>query len=841
MMKNWWIILMLVAQLMAAQNTHLPLKADWKFRQKNKEVYYPATVPGTIHTDLLKNGLIQDPFYGTNESGVQWVEQEDWEYTATFEAGKELLNSQHIELTFDGLDTYASVFLNERLILKANNMFRYWTVNVKNDLKPGKNTLRVVFESAVKKGKADAAALPYTLPGDEKVLTRKAQYQYGWDWGPRFVTCGIFKPVYIHCWNDLRLKQVHYFIKELNDSTATIGFITETESATTGTMDVELLVALNDFPTGNSPNKAYRVALKKGIQRDTCYYTIRKPELWNTNGLGKANLYHATLSIKQHGKAIDQRSVSVGLKHLELVRQKDAFGESFFFRLNGKPVFMKGANYIPQHSFVSELKNSNYETIVRLAKEANMNMLRVWGGGLYEDEAFYEQCDRNGILVWQDLMFACAMYPGDTAFVENVKQEVAQQAQRLRNHTSLALWCGNNEIDEGWHNWGWQKQYRYSKKDSAIIWNHYKALFHEAIPDILKQYDSQTAYWPSSPGIGWGHEESLLKGDAHYWGVWWGMEPLDTYQKKTGRFMSEYGFQGMPSVALFKTFCDTTELNLHSPSVKAHQKHPTGYQTIKTYMERDYKVPGTFEEFVYVSQLLQRDAMKTAIEAHRRAMPYCMGSLYWQLNDCWPVTSWSALDNTYRPKALYYETKTLFGEVAISIHKNRSEYEVFVISDKATDEEAVLSMTLKNTKGDTILHKQDTIVISANASAIYTSLRENELNGLSKNELYLSCSLKTTEGRIAARNNYFFVKPKDILLYDPNIKLSWSKETKTITLRAKSFVKDLYIFSDQQDLDLPYNFIDLEPERTVQIKFNAEIKPGTTLKYFSLYHSSLNK
>jgi beta-mannosidase len=502
---------------------------------------------------------------------------------------------------------------------------------------------------------------------------------------------------------------------------------------------------------------------------------------------------------------------------------------------------MKGANYIPQHSFVSELKESNYETIVKLAKDANMNMLRVWGGGLYEDDAFYEACDRNGILVWQDFMFACAMYPGDPAFVENVKQEVAQQAQRLRNHTCLALWCGNNEIDEGWHNWGWQKQYHYSAKDSALIWNNYKTLFHEAIPRILKQYDPHTSYWPSSPSIGWGHEESLLQGDAHYWGVWWGMEPLDIYQKKTGRFMSEYGFQGMPSVALFKTFCDTSELNLNSASVKAHQKHPTGYETIKTYMERDYKVPENFEEFVYISQLLQRDAMKAAIEAHRRAMPYCMGTLYWQFNDCWPVTSWSALDNTYRPKALYYETKKLYNDVSISIHKNRSEYEVFVISDKTTDEEAVFSMTLKNTKGDTILHKQDTVMISANKSVIYKSLRENELSGLSKNELYLSCSLKTKEGRMIARNHFFFVKPKDILLHDPNIALSWSKETKIITLRAKSFVKDLYIFSDQQDLELPYNFIDLEPGQTVQIKFNADIKPGTTLNYFSLYHSSLNK
>lgn len=839
-MRYRWLILLFVSGLMAGQHVSFPLKANWMFRQKGTETFYPATVPGTVHTDLLNNHLIKDPFYGTNEATVQWVEEKDWEYTGSFEVGTGLLKYKHVELKFEGLDTYASVFLNDKQILSCHNMFRYWTVDIGKQLKPGKNTLRVVFESAVKKGKSEAAALPYTLPGDEKVFTRKVQYQYGWDWGPRLVTCGIFKPVYLECWNDVRLKHLNYFIKELHDSTAAIGFVTETESVKDQNLDVALRLSLNDNQENLSP-RAYKVQVKKGIQRDTFYYTIQQPKLWYTNGLGKANLYQAELSIGQGGKTLHKKSVSVGLKRLELVREKETFGESFFFRLNGNPVFMKGANYIPQHSFVSELKNSNYETVVKLAKDANMNMLRVWGGGLYEDEAFYEACDRNGILVWQDFMFACAMYPGDPAFVENVKQEVAQQAQRLRNHTCLALWCGNNEIDEGWHNWGWQKQYHYSAKDSALIWSNYNTLFHEAIPGILKQYDPHTAYWPSSPSIGWGHQESLLQGDAHYWGVWWGMEPLDTYQKKTGRFMSEYGFQGMPSVALFKTFCDTNELNLNSASVKAHQKHPTGYQTIKTYMERDYKVPENFEEFVYVSQLLQRDAMKTAIEAHHRAMPYCMGTLYWQFNDCWPVTSWSALDNTYRPKALYYETKKLYNDVSISIHKNRSEYAVFVISDKVKDEKAVLSMTLKNTKGDTILHKQDTIMISANKSVIYTSLRENELNGLSKNELYLSCSLKTKEGIMIARNNFFFVKPKDLLLHDPNITLSWSKETKTITLRAKSFVKDLYIFSDQQDLELPYNFIDLEPGQTVQIGINADLKPGTTLKYFSLYHSGLNK
>ncbi len=839
-MKHWWIILVFVSEFLTGQNLSLPLKTGWHFRQKGKDVSYPASVPGTVHTDLLRNGLIKDPFYGTNEASVQWVEQEDWEYSTSFEVGTGLLKYHHVELTFDGLDTYATVFLNGQLILTCNNMFRSWTTDIKKQLKPGKNTLRIVFESAVKKGKAKAAALPYTLPGDEKVFTRKAQYQYGWDWGPRLVTCGIYKPVYLNCWNDVRLNDLSYFIQTLHDSVANIGFATETESTKDLNLELELHLGLNDT-SAKAFQKSYTLTIKKGIQRDTFYYSIRKPQLWYSNGLGKANLYHARLHTVHQGKTVDQTSLAIGLKQLELVREKDAFGESFFFRLNGEPVFMKGANYIPQHSFVTELRDSNYKRIVKLAKDANMNMLRVWGGGLYEDDAFYEQCDQNGILVWQDFMFACAMYPGDTAFVENVKQEVAQQASRLRNHPCLALWCGNNEIDEGWHNWGWQKQYNYSAKDSALIWNNYKTLFQQAIPGILKQYDPHTAYWPSSPSIGWGRKESLVQGDAHYWGVWWGMESFEVYEKKTGRFMSEYGFQGMPSLDLFKTFCDSSERHLSSATVKAHQKHPTGYQTIQTYMERDYPVPAGFEKFIYVSQLLQRDAMKIAIEAHRRAMPYCMGTLYWQLNDCWPVTSWSALDNTYKPKALYYETKKLFGWLSLSIHQNGADYEVFVISDKPVDEQGVFTMTLKNTKGDTLLHKQNTLFISSNSSVVHTRLKESELKGLSKKELYLSCSIRDAQGNTITQNQFFFVKPKELLLYDPGISIELSTGRDTLSISAKHFAKDLYLFSDQQELSLSDNFINIEPGQTVKLCAGQKLKPGTTLKYFSLYHCSVSK
>ncbi len=828
-MKHWWIILLLVSGCITGQNVRLPLKAGWQFRQKGKEASYPARVPGTVHTDLLRNGMIKDPFYGTNEASVQWIEQEDWEYSTSVEADKSLLTYTHVELTFEGLDTYAKVFLNDRLILTGNNMFRAWTVDIRQQLKPGKNSLRVVFESAVKQGKAHAAALPYPLPGDEKVFTRKAQYQYGWDWGPRLVTCGIYKPVYFNCWNEVRLNDLSYFIQELHDSVARIGFVTETESTKDLSLKLELHLALND--TGAKAfRKSYTLAVKPGIQRDTFYYNIRKPQLWYSNGLGKANLYHAKLRAGQQGKTVDQKSLAIGLKQLELVRKKDAFGESFFFRLNGKPVFMKGANYIPQHSFVTELRDSNDTRIVKLAKEAHMNMLRVWGGGLYEDEAFYEQCDQNGILVWQDVMFACAMYPGDTAFVENVKQEVAQQARRLRNHPCLALWCGNNEVDEGWHNWGWQKHYNYSAKDSATIWNNYKALFHEAIPGVLKQYDPHTAYWPSSPSIGWGHKESLMQGDAHYWGVWWGMEPFEVYEKKTGRFMSEYGFQGMPDYFTLKHYGDS--LHLNSTYIKAHQKHPTGYQTIQTYMERDYPVPSGFEKFIYVSQLLQRDAMKTAIEAHRRAMPYCMGTLYWQLNDCWPVTSWSAIDYDHRPKALYYATKKLYANFCMSVDTSGKRCNIYVISDSTKPISAKLEVRLKSMEGKTLLSQVKDIFIKENSSAVFENFSDEELKPFNKKSIYLSCKL-IMNGKIIAHKNYFFVKPKELLLYKPHILIR--QKDNSIRITSDVFVKDLYVYTKENALAIPDNYMDLEPDEPIELKTPAGTNISALIEYLSLY------
>lgn len=835
---------MFISLLGFSQVTETILNANWKFKQVGSKISYPAIVPGTVHTDLLENKLIKDPYLKDNEKSVQWVENEDWEYIGTFKCDKKTIQNKHVELNFEGLDTYAKVFLNGVQILDCNNMFRSWNIEVKQHLKIGENQLQIIFESSVNKGKAEAAKLNYTLPGDEKVFTRKAQYQYGWDWGPRLVTCGIYKPIKLICWDNFKVESIKHIIENINDSKATLKFILQIKSEIDSTYNISINSTHNvNHPQDLLSKQIKKIHLHKGLNTDTLNYTIQNPQLWYPNGIthhAACYTFNFDITTKKQNTSII-KNLTIGLRTIELVRAKDFFGESFYFKINGKVIFMKGANYIPQDNFVPRTTNSEYKKIISLAKDANMNMLRVWGGGVYPSDEFYEECNRNGILVWQDFMFACAMYPGDTAFVENVKQEVKQQVQRIQNHPCLALWCGNNEIDEGWKNWGWQNQYRYSKQDSLKIWNDYKNLFQETIPAIIKQINPAVNYWPSSPSIGWGHKESLLQGDSHYWGVWWGMDPFDVYEKKVGRFMSEYGFQGMPDIKTFKTFCDTNELTLNSTSVKAHQKHPTGYQTIQTYMERDYIIPSDFKKYIYVSQLLQRDGIKTAIEAHHRAMPYCMGTLYWQLNDCWPVTSWSAIDYTYKPKALYYETKKLFNDVTISVHEERGDYNVYIISDKLQYINGKLNISLKNIKGDILFQKTDSVHIASNSSAIYYKLSKQELVQMNLKDTYLSCELKGENNILITKNIYCFVKPKELNLQKPDLKINYLKDKNVWTISSNTFTKDLYLFTNQSNINFSDNYFDLEPNQAIEIKSELGVKLSEQIQHISLYDVNQSK
>ncbi len=809
-------------------------KEQWLFKNTQENKWFSAKIPGTVHTDLFENKIIPNPFTGNNEKLLQYIERENWEYKTDFYITKTEYQNEQIELNFEGLDTYAKVFVNDSLILTANNMFRTWNLEVKRFLKIGNNQLKIVFESAVNRGEVEAKKLPYELPGNEKVFTRKAQYHYGWDWGPRFVTCGIYEAIQLHFWNQAKINHVQFIQEKLTKELAIIHFKVEVNCSQKGLYSFGIY---NSKPSRDLPLfKDTFIELQKGINTVLLNAKIKNPELWWTHHLGKQNLYYYTIFLESASKKIDLKHVTFGLRTIELVQENDSLGKSFLFKLNGIPVFMKGANYIPEDNFLPRVTYSKTKQLINDAKAANMNMLRVWGGGEYASDYFYQLCNENGILVWQDFMFACAMYPGDSAFLENVNAEVNDQIIRLRNNPSLAIWCGNNEIDEGWKNWGWQKQFKFNSNDSTKIWNDYVLLFENNIKNAVQLLDKSRFYWPSSPSIGWGRKESLTQGDAHYWGVWWGMEPFKTYEKKVGRFMSEYGFQGMPSLNTFTKMgalqYTKNGLKIDSTILKTHQKHPTGFETIQTYMERDYPIPKSFENYIYVSQLLQAEGMKTAIEAHRRTMPYCMGTLYWQLNDCWPVTSWSSVDYDGNWKALHYQVKKSYENLLVTFEEKNDAVLVFIVSDQLENIKGNLTIKVLDFDGKMVLTENVEIIVKPNTSSIYYYFDTSKMKGeLNINNLVLSATFNNVNTKINAL--HYFVKPKDLLLQKPSFEIR-NLRGNQIEISSDKLAKKVYLYSNDNSIIFEDNYFDLLPneKKIIQLNksFSAKILPKINIK-----------
>ncbi len=659
------------------------------------------------------------------------------------------------------------------------------------------------------------------MPESPRSFVRKAQYQFGWDWGPRLVTAGIWKDVKLNFWNIARLDHVKIEQKILTKQKADLNIHAEIFATEEGKYSFSI--------NGKSQN----ISLKSGLNLVSIPYQIQNPKFWQPNGWGKPNLYDLKITLKKDKKNIDEKSERIGLRTVELIQEKDEKGKSFYFKVNGKSMYAKGTNWIPGDSFSPRMTKEKYQKLIKDCKEANMNMIRVWGGGIYEDDEFYKACDENGILVWQDFMFAGSFYPSDENFQKNVELEVKDQIERLQNHPSLALWCGNNEIDEAIVNWGYQKQFKYSKEDSLQVWKDYKKIFHEIIPNAIQKYASRDKqiYWPSSPSIGWRHKESLTEGDSHYWGVWWGEQPFEIYNVKVPRFASEYGFQGMPTLETTKSmFSGNPELDLNNGTIKAHEKHSRGWEIIENYMKRDYIVPTDFVKYNYVSQLLQSRGMQIAIEAHRRAKPYNMGTLYWQLNDCWPVVSWSSIDYLGNWKALHYQVKRSFENQVVLVEEKQGILNFYGINDGSDIIEDVnLELEVNNFKGENILAAVSTPKQNLEGAVKFDSSSIHELVGeADKNELFLNVILRGKDEKIIAETNYFFAKPKDLKLSKPNIQIKKISATE-IEISTDVLAKDVYLSGDTHFSD---NFFDLLPGTSRIIKLS---KPLEKIEVMSLW------
>ncbi|MDR0295955.1 MAG: hypothetical protein LBH91_07245, partial [Prevotellaceae bacterium] len=713
---------------------------------------------------------------------------------------------------FEGLDTYADVFLNEQLLFANNNMFLTHSITL-DSLPLGTHRLKVVFYSALKEIEKFNPADYYILREEPRAFARKAQYHFGWDWGPRFVTMGIWKPVYLELFDEKpQLCEVSLKQKSLNEETKLGLLDLQFRLFVPEQQDCEIILKEKATDKIIWKETLHRV---KGDSSIVATVAFPNPNLWYPNGLGAPHLYDFVLELYAKNQLVDTEGKRVGFKNLRLHRIKDEKGEQFYFNVNGHDVFIKGANWVPAESFLPRLTKADYYNLIEQALRSNFNMLRVWGGGIYEDKAFYEACDEMGILVWQDFAFACALYPATREFLHSVELEATEQIKRISQHTCLALWCGNNEIDEGWHNWGWKRQFG---ADTAMVWENYTRLFHRLLPGLVEQYDTGRDYLSSSPVFGWGRKESMFVGDSHYWGVWWGMEPFSVYKQKVPRFMSEYGFQGFPPLSTLHAFMpEKQDRYLGSDAMKTHQKHPRGYETIQTYMEREYDIPDNLEDYAYVSQLLQAYGMKTAIEAHRRAKPYCMGSLYWQFNDCWPVVSWAGIDYYKEWKALQYFVKKSFAQHLLSFDTTADTTCLWAVTDSTADVHGNLQIVFSTFAGKELFRKDSLITIPANSSQKIWEFRTADfINGEDSLTTFCHARFLINEQQVAEAINYFTL-PKNTIYPPANLTifLMYNDE---IVLLADKLVKNICIMYDGKQSPFTDNFFDMLPGKTYTVK-----------------------
>jgi len=812
----------------------IDLNSGWEFYFDKTDKWYPASVPGNIHTDLLANGLIEDPFYGTNSDSLKWISDMDWKYRTEFDIAPEFY-SRNLELVFDGIDTHSEVFLNGEKLGETQNMFRQWVFVINDSIrKKTDNKLEVVFHPSSKYNSEKQNQGGYAIP-DNRTFTRKAQYQYGWDWAPNLETCGIYKDVYITSWEKLRTTNVNIEQNLITDTMAVLTAYIELESENFYNGDVLITSPEIEFDSLHSKLDIY-----EGKQIYPVEFRIKKPQLWWCNGLGQQKLYDIKLEVSTKFR-IEERNIKIGLRKIEVSTNTDEQGQELYFILNGRPVFAKGANWVPAEYFSGANSYEKYRELLILAKEANFNMLRVWGGGIYENDDFYNLCDSLGIMVWQDFMFACAMYPLDDEMTANITEEVKYQVNRLYNHPSLVMYCGNNEISNGWFDWGWQKQFSISEVDSVKIWNDYDNLFHRIIPKTIAEIDKSRTYIPSSPFYGWGHEESLTHGDSHYWGVWWGMEDFDMYFTKTGRFMSEYGFQAFPEMNSLRKFIPEDSLFRYSSSLKVHQKHSFGFKAINEYMEREYPVPEKFEDYIYMSQLMQAEGIQHAFDANLSAMPYCMGTLFWQFNDCWPVISWSAVDYYNQPKALYYYAKRSFENIFISSFVQNQEFKTYVVNQNYQSINVKIKIEVCNFSGKKLI-QDSTIIIADMTTATQVIFDNINYDSIAKymNDSYINLKvIDFNTGEMLCERTVTTAKNKDLRLPKSALHYSSTRQKDYYEIKIKStvFIKSLGLTSTVSSGRFSDNYFDLIPGKEKTIRFY----PESPSDKFVIRFNSLNK
>ncbi|HOA97007.1 MAG TPA: glycoside hydrolase family 2 protein [Acetivibrio saccincola] len=793
-------------------NMILNLNGIWKMKCTDENNWYKANVPGTVFNDLLNNGVIDDPFYRDNEIKALEIAAKDYEYKREFYIDKELLNHKRLVLCCKGLDTLAEIRINDKPVGRTKNMHRTYEFDIKEYVHEGENTIHIIFESSLEYVRKKNEENP--LWGAEDAVKgfphiRKGHCTFGWDWGPQIPDLGIWRDIFIRGYSFGKLDDV-YITQKHEEGKVGLLIKADIENFCGELLDLEVTVTSPDGEVIASKTKTKD-------NKNHIYLDIENPKLWWPNGYGEQPLYTVEVKLKNKDVELDSKKFRIGLRTIKINRQRDEWGESFEFVVNGKDIFAMGANYIPEDSILARCSRERTEYLIKSCVEANFNTIRVWGGGIYPEDYFFDLCDEYGLIVWQDFMFACAIYEVTDEFIENVEEEAIDNIKRIRHHACLGLWCGNNEIESGWFYWDFERKARHK--------TGYIKLFEIVLPELVKKYDPNNFYWPSSPSSGGGFEnpDDENTGDVHYWDVWHGLKPFTYYRNFKFRFVSEFGFQSFPSEKTIESFTLPEDRNIFSYVMERHQKNGAANGKILYYLSETFKYPKDFSSLIYVSQLLQAEAIKYGVEHWRRNRGRCMGAIYWQLNDCWPVASWSSIDYYGRWKALHYFARKFFAPVLLSVNDEGTQVEFHVTNETMENVKGSVVWKLRNVKEEILKEGKVSFEIAPlMAKKLKTLDFKDVLSSYNdKMETYLEYRLYTEKG-IESEGTLLFVKPKHFLLKDPEIKaeITEKEDRYLISLTSKALAKYVELNIEGEDIIFMDNYFDLVPgnEKVIEIE-----------------------
>lgn len=717
-----------------------------------KRKWIDADVPGTVHTDLLKNKLIDEPFYSNNELKLGWVAESDWIYKTVFDMPFEK-NDSPVKIIFEGLDTIAKIYLNNVFIGSAKNMFIKYEYDVTQLLKEERNELEIQFESPVNYGIGEETKygkLPVAL-NSYRVHIRKAQYSFGWDWGPSFPTIGIWRNVYLEKVKKASIENFCFYTLNADYDLAEVEIRFDVANKLNEKLNAE--INFNSIPKKN-------IEVYSGTNKTK--FEIKNPLLWMPNGYGGQNLYDVEIKLKDGlNNEIDSIKKKIGIRKIELQLEENG-KHTFRFIVNGKNIFAKGVNWIPGDAFLPRVNDDKYSTLINYAKEANMNFIRVWGGGIYENDIFYELCDQAGLLVWHDFMFACGAYPEHEEFIENVKEEISYNVKRLQHHPSIAIWCGNNENE-----WIWFQEQKTSYKQMP----GYK-IYSEVIPALLKEIDPHRPYWESSPFGSDDDPNSETSGSRHQWNIWSRWIDYSEVANDNSLFVTEFGFQGPANKSTFEKFIPNDERKIHGEIFEFHNKQVEGPERVTRFLSAHLPLSAKWDDYIYLAQLNQGFALKTCLEHWRFNQPVTNGAIIWQINDTWPVTSWSLIDSESQPKLSYHFVKDSFARLAIRIKKNNDVIEIEGLNQTEKKISGKVELiAIESATGKTFFKKKFAAELSAESISNLVSV-DRQFD----DDSILIASLYDAERNLTARNYFCFKEWKHLKLPKAKIKMGLSKK-----------------------------------------------------------------